>query len=137
MAFDGFFVAALSAELNEALAGFRVEKVNCAFAAVEMRLYGNKTTKYLLLSPVPAANFVTVKETPALMANDTLTPFCLSLRKHLISGKIKSVTAVKNERILKFSFDSPDALGHLSEKVLVAEIMGKFSNLILVSEEEK
>jgi predicted ribosome quality control (RQC) complex YloA/Tae2 family protein len=132
MAFDGFFCAAMAHELKAALMNSRIEKINCRGSSAEFSLYGEKTKKYLFISLLASANFVTVRETPTL-PNDIPSSFCLLLRKHLQAGKIKDIEAVENERIIKFVFDSPDELGHISEKTIYAEIMGKYSNLILTS----
>ncbi len=132
MAFDGFFCAALAHELNESITGCRVEKVNYRGSSAELALYGEKTKKYLLLSLSAAANFITVAKEPSL-ANDIPNAFCLLLRKHLQSAKLVSVSAVEDERIIAFVFDSPDELGHISEKTLYAEIMGRYSNLVITS----
>ena len=132
MAFDGFFCAALARELNENISACRVERVNFRASSAELSLYGAKTKKYLLLSLSAAANFITVTKEPSL-ANDSPNAFCLLLRKHLQSAKLRSVSAVKDERIIEFVFDSPDELGHISEKTLYAEIMGRYSNLVITS----
>lgn len=133
MAFDGFFCEALANELQRDIVPCRVEKINCRGASAEFTVYGAKVKKYLFISLAASANFITVRNEAAL-PNDMPTAFCLLLRKHFQSGKLKSVSAVENERIIKFAFDCPDDLGHISEKVLYAEIMGKYSNLVLVSD---
>lgn len=132
MAFDGFFCAALARELDRTISGCRVEKVNFRASSAELSLYGDKTKKYLLLSLSAAANFITVTKEPSL-ANDAPNAFCLLLRKHFQSAKLRAVKAVEDERIIEFVFDSPDELGHISEKTLYAEIMGRYSNLVVTS----
>ncbi|MDD4125255.1 MAG: NFACT RNA binding domain-containing protein, partial [Eubacteriales bacterium] len=132
MAFDGFFCAAIAKELKASLMNARIEKINCRGSSAEFSLYGERTKKYLFVSLMASANFITVRDTPTL-PNDIPSSFCLLLRKHLQAGKIKEIEAVENERIIKFVFDSPDELGHISEKTIYAEIMGKYSNLILTS----
>ena len=132
MAFDGFFCAALAYELRQTLCGCRVEKINFRASSAEFSLYGDKTKKYLLLSLSAAANFITVAKEPVL-ANDLPNGFCLLLRKHFQSAKLRDIECVPDERILRFVFDSPDELGHISEKTLYAEIMGRYSNLVVTS----
>ncbi len=132
MAFDGFFCASVSRELNESIKNFRVEKINCRGSSAEFSIYGEKTKKYLYISLSAAANFVTVRR-EATLPNDMPSAFCLLLRKHLQAGKIRDISVVENERIIRFVFDSPDELGHISEKTLYAEIMGKYSNLVVTS----
>ena len=132
MAFDGFFCAALARELDRTISGCRVEKVNFRASSAEFSLYGDKTKKYLLLSLSAAANFITVTKEPTL-TNDVPNAFCLLLRKHFQSAKLREVKAVPDERIIEFVFDSPDELGHVSEKTVYAEIMGRYSNLVVTS----
>ncbi|MFA7098687.1 MAG: NFACT family protein [Eubacteriales bacterium] len=132
MAFDGFFCMAIALELKEKLTRARVDKINCRDNAVEFSLYAEGEKKFLFFSLAASANFVTLYDKPSLSA-ETPAPFGLLLKKHLLSSRICDITSEKNERIIKIIFDSRDELGHLSEKTLFAEIMGKYSNLILTS----
>ena len=59
------------------------------------------------------------------------TMFCMLLRKHLQSARIRSVCALPNERVLAFELEGFDELGHSETKRIYAEIMGKYSNLFL------
>ena len=61
--------------------------------------------------------------------------FCMLLRKHLGSGKIIAVEQIGFERILKISIESYDELGDLTVKHIIAEIMGRNSNIILVNDD--
>lgn len=135
MAFDGFFCRGISGELNKTISNYRIDRINCQNGTAEFSLYGDGSKKFLFISLLASANFVSVSNIPFL-ANDAPSAFCLLLRKHLINGRIKEVSHVENERIIKFIINSPDELGHLSEKVLYAEIMGKYSNLVLTKGEE-
>ena len=130
MAFDGFFCRGISGELNKTISNYRIDRINCQNGTAEFSLYGDGSKKFLFISLLASANFVSVSNIPFL-ANDAPSAFCLLLRKHLINGRTKEVSHVENERIIKFIINSPDELGHLSEKVLYAEIMGKYSNLVL------
>lgn len=132
MAFDGLFCLTIAKELNKNISNYKIEKINCQSNSAEFSLYGEGKKAYLFISLSASANFVTVRDNP-LLSNDNPSAFCLLLRKHLTSGRIKEVKAVENERIIKFTINAPDELGHISEKELYAEIMGKYSNLILAS----
>ena len=96
---------------------------------IELLLYTGGCSKTLLFSLCPSDARVALtdaaQERPAVP-----TMFCMLLRKHLQSARIRSVTALENERVLKFVIDSFDELGHPAEKRIYAEIMGKYSNLI-------
>ena len=57
--------------------------------------------------------------------------FCMLLRKHLIGARIVSLTQPPSERVLDMLVSAPDAMGDLSEKHLILELIGRFSNIIL------
>ena len=57
------------------------------------------------------------------------------LRKHLASGKIAEISQIGFERIIKIAIDSYDELGDYTTKYLYIELMGKYSNIVLVSAE--
>ena len=81
----------------------------------------------------------------------TAPNFCMSLRKHIGGGRIKAIfqpsaafakpdtaSVVQDvsayhglERIIVFVIEHLDEMGDLSEKYLIAELMGKHSNIIL------
>ena len=65
----------------------------------------------------------------------TAPNFCMLLRKHIGSGKILSVTQPGLERILIFSVEHRNELGDLCVKKLIAEFMGKHSNLIFCDDQ--
>ncbi len=54
------------------------------------------------------------------------------LRKHLEGGRLIKIEQPQRERILRLEIEAHDELGELTTKVLVCEIMGKHSNLILL-----
>jgi predicted ribosome quality control (RQC) complex YloA/Tae2 family protein len=58
-------------------------------------------------------------------------------RKHLQNGKFIAAEWVENERIVRFVFDCADEMGYIKRKYLFAEMMGKYSNVILTDEKEK
>jgi len=63
--------------------------------------------------------------------------FSLSLKKHIINGKILDISITPLERILTCHIKARDDIGELKNRLLVAEIMGKHSNIILLSGEDK
>ena len=65
----------------------------------------------------------------------TAPGFCMLLRKHLGGGRIVSVTQPSLERILRFEIEHLDEMGDLCRKYLIAELMGKHSNLIFCRED--
>ena len=124
MPFDGFFARAVAAEL-QALEGAKVERVNHnAKEYVELCLYlpgaGRRT---LVISVCPSdARIALVDGEESRAAVPTM--FCMLLRKHLQSARIRSVCALPNERVLAFELEGFDELGHSETKRIYAEIMG-------------
>ena len=61
--------------------------------------------------------------------------FCMLMRKHLTGARIVSVSQLVNERVLFIELDTRDEMGFESRKKLVAELIGRSANLILVDHE--
>ncbi|MDE6413303.1 MAG: NFACT family protein, partial [Eubacterium sp.] len=59
---------------------------------------------------------------------------CMLFRKHLTSSKITAVTQNGLERIVKISVDAINELGDSVTLTIVVEIMGRYSNVILLNE---
>jgi len=58
--------------------------------------------------------------------------FCMLLRKHITGARIKGVAQIPAERVLELSLEAPDAIHVISDKRLIVEMIGRFSNIILV-----
>ena len=67
----------------------------------------------------------------------TAPNLCMLLRKHLGSAKILDISQPGLERIIRIKTEHLDEIGDLSVKNLVIELMGKYSNIILLDDEEK
>lgn len=60
--------------------------------------------------------------------------FCMFLRKHIIGAKVAAAQQTGLERIVSITLEARDELGLTQNMVLVAELMGKYSNIILVKD---
>ncbi len=58
------------------------------------------------------------------------------LRKHAQNGRITSVTQPGLERVIRIGIEHMDEMGDMKEKYLVIELMGKYSNIIFVDEND-
>ena len=67
----------------------------------------------------------------------TAPNFCMLLRKHLGSARILDIMQPGLERIIRIKTEHLDEMGDLSVKHLVIELMGKYSNIILLDDAEK
>lgn len=65
-------------------------------------------------------------------ASQQPTPFALVLRKALGGATLREVLKDDGERVVRFVFDVPDAVGDVREATLVAQLTGRTSNLFLL-----
>lgn len=138
MGLDAVGVAVLSKELNDKIGGCRIEKVNMPnkdTVVLVLKPRNEKQAQSLLLSTLPSSSrvhFTTKRYENPLSAHS----FLMHLRKHINGGVVSSVDAVPYERIIKFSIASCDELGYKRNFTLIAELIGRFSNLILTDEND-
>lgn len=132
MAFDGFVMTAVLAELKQQLIDGKINRVyQPSEDTVVLHIRQNKTNKTLLLSShaVHARVHLTEQE----RENPAAPPlFCMVLRKHLEGGRIVGIDQPPWERLMQFRVQAYDELGRWQEKVLACEVMGKHSNIILI-----
>lgn len=131
MPLDAVYLTALAGELSRGAVGSRVDRVHQPERdELILQLRGREGVKRLLLCASP--NHPRVHFTAAPVENPAQPPmFCMLLRKHLIGGKLTGLNQPPAERVLELKFDCTDEMGEPVEKKLVAEIMGRNSNLIL------
>lgn len=134
MALDGAFLSLVRKE-TEFLIGSRVDKVyqpSRDEIVIAMRA-GGGIKKLLISASVTNAR---VHITSVAIDNPKAPPmFCMLLRKHLGGGKLKAIRQDGLERILMFDFECINELGDMVTITLVAEIMGKYSNLIVLNQD--
>lgn len=138
MPIDGLLFTALTAELDQKLRHARVQEVHQTGAnQVYLQLRQPGQTLYLRMSAHPerAAIFLTESE-PTNRVPGVPPPFCQVLRKHLIPGRIISVTQPPFERLLHVTIEGFDDKGERVERRLIVEVMGRHSNLILIDGRE-
>lgn len=136
MAFDGITVAALQKELSGALTGGRISKIAQPEADELLLTIKNEKKQYRLLMSASASLpllYLTESNKPSPM---TAPGFCMLLRKHINGGKIISITQPSLERVLRFEIEHLNELGDPCRKFLIAELMGKHSNLIFCREDD-
>ncbi len=131
MSFDGLVMAAVKKELQETIAGGRIEKIYQPLAGEIVLLVHKDRNKYRLLASADARD-ARVHLTRSGRENPLTPPmFCMVLRKHLEGGRIIDVEQHGLERVLHIRVEAVDELGMPSEKILACEVMGKHSNIIL------
>ncbi|MBQ3136158.1 MAG: NFACT family protein [Clostridia bacterium] len=133
MALDGIFLSKIKDEISNTAVGLRVDKVNQpARDEIILNLRG-KGCNYRLLFCV-RADSPRVHFTSHNIDNPPVPPmFCMLMRKYLTGALIKDVRQHEMDRILFFDFDATNEIGDKIDISLCIEIMGKYSNLILLN----
>ena len=134
MAFDAGMAAAVTRELEETLVGGKIEKVyQPSNDEIVLLCRGRGGSRRLLLSA--SASGARVCLTEVSRENPKTPPmFCMQLRKHLTGAVISAFRMHGFERVMEMEMDAYDELGFACKKFLIAEIMGKYSNLIFAEE---
>lgn len=137
MAFDACFLAGIVHELREKLVGARVEKAQQP-EKDEILLQMHRGREDYRLSVSAGANSPRVNLTTIIKENPKSAPmFCMLLRKHLTGSKVADIRQLGFERAMEMEFEAYDELGFAAKKYLIAEIMGKYSNLIFCDKDRK
>ncbi len=124
----------LTIELQTALVGGRVDKItqqNKANLTLTIRRPGK--TLMLRLSTAPQNPSVHLLSTSPENLREPPT-FCMVLRKNLEGGRIAAIRQHELDRIIFIDVDSIGAGGRIQTFTLAAELIGKYSNLILVAD---
>ncbi|MDP5273353.1 Rqc2 family fibronectin-binding protein [Chengkuizengella axinellae] len=136
MAIDGLVIHALIHELQNCVGG-RINKIyqpNEHDIRIHIRAQGKN--KKLILSANPT--YPRVHLTEGTSKNPMEAPmFCMLLRKHCENGIIESIQQIELERIFHIQIRQRDELGDFNRKVIVVEIMGRHSNIILMDSDKK
>ena len=135
MAFDGITLNAVVNEL-QILEGAKVNSIN------------QPDKNSIVISVYNGNNFAINIDTSAnnyrihLTTHSRKNPlnalnFCMCLRKQLNRAKIDSIYMKDLERICYIKFSTYNEMNDLVNKTLIIELMGKYSNIILVNENFK
>ena len=137
MTLDGITCQLLANELNTELEGKRVDKIYMPdkhTVILHIRFTGGY--RKLLISIDPGSPRVCFAETTA--ENPSMPPsFCMLLRKYLAGSRIEKVTNPGYERIIEITVSNNDELRDRKLYTLTVELMGRFSNLVLINETGK
>lgn len=130
MPFDAGFAAAVTKELSQAVCGAKIEKIQQPERdEIILCLKKARETLKLLISAKAGSSRCCItrleKENP-----QSPPMFCMLLRKHLSGGVISSVTQLGFERALEFKISTYNELGFPTEKYIIFETTGRYSNII-------
>ncbi len=133
MALDGIFLSKIKDEVINKAVGLRVDRVNQPTRDEIILNLRGKGCNFRLLFCV-RADSPRVHFTSHPIDNPPVPPmFCMLMRKHLTCALIKDIRQQEMDRILFVDFDATNEIGDRVELTLCIEIMGKYSNLILIN----
>ncbi|MGR6835675.1 Rqc2 family fibronectin-binding protein [Syntrophomonas erecta] len=136
MPFDGLTIHALVEELNPALENARIDKIHQPEKdelVLSLR-HPRSGSARLVISTKPrwARLHLSTDKRP----NPTSPPsFCMLLRKYLEGGKIVSFQQINFDRIVHITIEALDDFREWKPRLLICELMGRHSNIILVNPE--
>ncbi len=135
MPLDAIYLSALTAELKDKLVGGRIDKVQQPERDMLLLSLRAKGENLRLLLAAGTGN-ARVHLTESDFENPAEPPmFCMLLRKHLVGAHISAVYQPDFERLLIIELEGHDEMGFASQKKLVAEMIGRSANVILVDGE--
>ena len=134
MAFDGIITRSAARELSEILVDGRIDKIyEPEPDSIVLNIRTSRKTEAVRLFASCHSAGASVRIIQRSPENPKEPyPFCMLLRKHIQGSKIVSVEQRGAERIIEFTLERLNELGLMVTKKLIFEIMGKYSNIILV-----
>ncbi len=135
MPMDGVTFYLIAKELDRMLAGGRIDKIaQPERDEIIITIRNNGENHQLLLSA--SAGCARAQITRIKKANPLEPPnLCMLLRKHLLGGRVSGVHQIDSDRILRIDIEHTDELGDRAKKSIIAEFMGKHSNIIFINSE--
>jgi len=136
MTLDGLTLHYIVKEAVDALTGSKIDKVHQPQPdTILLSLRAPGISSRLLISAGAADSRMYI--TAAKYSNPKVAPmFCMFLRKHITGAKVKAIEQMGLERVVNITLETKDDLGLPHELTLVAELMGKYSNIILKNEQD-
>ncbi len=135
MSLDGISMHPLAIELDRAITGGRIDKINQPnkqSVILSVRQPGKNYLVHISINPQNPAVHI-IEKAPDNPPEPPM--FCMVLRKHIETARIARVYQHSLDRIIILDMDVLAAGGQIVTKSLVFELMGKYSNIILVQDE--
>ena len=132
MAYDGIITYAEAKELRERIVPGKIEKVyQPGPEDLLVHIHTQRGNVRLFISCNSQSARVCLTE-GSYTNPDQPPAFCMLLRKHLQGGRITDVRQKDAERIIEIDIEAQNEMGFSVCRRLIAEIMSKHSNIVLV-----
>ena len=137
MALDGITIHSLVDELNRKLNGGRLLKIAQPEPdELQLTVRVEKEQYKVLVSAAASLPLMYITES-SKTSPLTAPNFCMLLRKHLNNAKIVDIYQPGLERIINIKVEHYNEMGDLCHKLIIIELMGKHSNIILTDMDGK
>lgn len=137
MAYDAGMLRFIVSELNNKLIGGKVDKIyqpSREEAVFVIRCGGEEHR----LDISAGGNGSRMNLTSLKFENPSTPPmFCMMLRKHFQGARFAGASQLGFERAARLTFDTHDDFGFPTQKHVVCELMGRFSNIIITDAGDK
>ncbi len=136
LTYDALAMHAVAAEMRERLEGGRIDRaLLLGTRQVGLEIFARGARLSVVFDLAPDASRVFLTGERLRRTTDRVTPFSLLLRKYVAGSRIVSIQQPRLERLLRLSLSARVDQGVPREIELVAEVMGRRSNLVLVDED--
>lgn len=134
MALDGMLLHFIKEEIKSDLIDAKIDKIYQPEREALIIAFRSRNGNRKLMISASSAN-ARIHFTSFSPENPPSPPmFCMLLRKHLSSGRLIDIRQSELERCLYFEFECYNDFGDKVIRTLACEIMGKYSNIILIDE---
>lgn len=137
MAYDAGMLRFIVAEINEKLINGKVDKIyqpSREEAVFVVRCAGEEHR----LDISAGGNGSRMNLTSLKFENPAVPPmFCMMLRKHFQGARFAGAEQLGFERAARLTFDTHDDFGFPTQKHVICELMGRFSNIIITDAQDK
>ena len=137
MAYDGVTVAAVVAELKNTVKEGRINKIAQPEKDALMLTIKGTGGQYRLFMSANASLPLVYLDDENRVSPQTAPAFCMLMRKYVQNAKITDISQPGFERVIRIALSGYNEMGDERSMTLVAEIMGKHSNIILLDENDK
>ena len=135
MSFDGVFTHAMVNELRETLLSGRISKIHQPYENEIVLVIRSRGKNHLVLLAAHPS-YARVQITQIDYQNPDNPPnFVMMLRKYLDGAILENIEQIENDRVIHFHFAKRNELGDLQNIILIVELMGRHSTIVLVNQE--
>lgn len=130
---DGISLNKIKDELKRELTGKKINKIT-KNTETSLSVFFGKTELVFSCNPTFPICYISNSKEGVL---ENSTGLAANMRKHLLNAMLTDVEQLGFDRILVFKFARINELGEVKNYSIIFEIMGKYSNFILVDGENK